>query len=61
MTHFSRRLSGLLPIAMLMACGAAGVKLILQDLGLLAVSAILAFVPPRAREAVPAAEPAPAS
>jgi putative oxidoreductase len=40
---------------------AAGMKLILQDLGLLAVSAILAFVPPRAREGAPAAQPITAS
>jgi uncharacterized membrane protein YphA (DoxX/SURF4 family) len=40
---------------------AAGVKLVLQDLGLLAVSALLAFVPPRAREAAPAGTPITAS
>jgi len=40
---------------------AAGVKLILQDLGLLAVAAVLAFVPPRAREAAVAAAPITAS
>ena len=38
----------------------AGLKLILQDLGLLAVAALLAFVSPRAREAVLEAAPAPA-
>jgi len=36
---------------------AAGTKLILQDLGLLAVALLLAFVPPRAREAAPAGAP----
>ena len=39
---------------------AAGVKLILQDLGLLAVAAILAFVPPRARQLqIPGGVPVP--
>ena len=37
---------------------AAGAKLILQDVGLLAVSLVLAFVPPRAREISPAGAPA---
>jgi uncharacterized membrane protein YphA (DoxX/SURF4 family) len=36
----------------------AGLKLILQDLGLLAVALLLALVPPRAREAAPAGAPA---
>jgi uncharacterized membrane protein YphA (DoxX/SURF4 family) len=39
---------------------AAGLKLVLEDLGLLAAAVFLAVVPPRSREAVPAAEPAPA-
>ena len=34
---------------------AAGAKLILEDLGLLAVALVLAFVPPRAREPVTSA------
>ncbi len=37
---------------------AAGVKLILQDVGLLAIALVLAFVPPRAREVAPAGAPA---
>ena len=37
---------------------AAGVKLILQDLGLLVIALVLAFVPPRAREVAPAGAPA---
>jgi uncharacterized membrane protein YphA (DoxX/SURF4 family) len=36
---------------------AAGLKLILQDVGLLAVAAVLAFVPPRARDVAPAGAP----
>jgi uncharacterized membrane protein YphA (DoxX/SURF4 family) len=40
---------------------AAGVKLILQDLGLLAAAIVLAFVPPRAHEAAPASQPVVAS
>jgi uncharacterized membrane protein YphA (DoxX/SURF4 family) len=40
---------------------AAGLKLILQDLGLLAAALVLAFVPPRARDAAPAGAPAPAT
>jgi uncharacterized membrane protein YphA (DoxX/SURF4 family) len=39
---------------------AAGLRLILQDLGLLAAAAILALVPPRPREVFPAGAPAPA-
>jgi uncharacterized membrane protein YphA (DoxX/SURF4 family) len=38
----------------------AGLKLILQDVGLLAAAAVLAFVPPRSRESVLAGAPAPA-
>ena len=40
---------------------AAGLKLILQDLGLLAVALVLAFAPPRAHEVAPASEPLAAS
>ena len=36
----------------------AGLKLILQDVGLLAVALVLALVPPRTREVAPAGSPA---
>ena len=37
---------------------AAGVKLVLQDLGLLAIALVVAFLPPRAREVAPVGAPA---
>ena len=37
---------------------AAGLKLVLQDLGLLALALVLVLVPPRAREVAPAGAPA---